>query len=99
MIPSDKDRPAHERLLLELTEEAYHIWRHNPVTAAYLLYLGDQIEAFRTASADLLEAGNLERPDVIRGRLMTLRELQNLSLDDIRNFYRQEEEAKDEPGK
>jgi hypothetical protein len=52
--------------------------------------LGDQIEAFRTAAADLLEAGALDsQKDVIRGRLMTLRELQSLSLGAIKNFYRQ----------
>jgi hypothetical protein len=91
-------RPPHESLLLELSEESFHLWRHNPVTAAYLRYLGDQVEAFRTAAADLLEAGNLDRSDVIRGRLMTLRELQNLSLDDIRNFYRHEDSEESHAG-
>ena len=85
-------RAAHEELLLELSEESYHVWRHSPVTAAYLRYLGDQVEAFRTAAADLLEAGGLApQADVIRGRLLTLRELQNLSLGDIHNFYRHED--------
>ena len=84
-------RPGHETLLLGLSEQEFQLWRHNPITAAYLRYLGDQIEAFRTAAADLLEAGNLDRSDVIRGRLLTLRELQNLSLDDVQNFYRHED--------
>lgn len=84
-------RPAHESLLLEISEETFHQFCHHPIMAAYLNYLGDQVEAFRTAAADLLEAGHLDRQaDVLRGRLLTLRELQNLSLDDIRNFYRQE---------
>jgi|HubBroStandDraft_3_1064219.scaffolds.fasta_scaffold15967_6 hypothetical protein len=83
-------RPAHESLLLQLTEQEYNLWRHHPITAAYLRYLGDQAEAFRTAAADLLEAGNLDDPSLIRGRILTLRELQSLSLDDIRNSYRQE---------
>ena len=87
-------RSSHEQLLLELSEEAYHLWRHSPITAAYLLYLGDQIEAFRTAAADLLEAGRLApQAEVIQGRILTLRELQNLSLDGIQNFYRQETQA------
>ena len=84
-------RPPHESLLLGLSEQEYMLWRHGPITAAYLLYMGDQIEAFRTAAMDLLESGTLgPQGEVIRGRLLTLRELQNLSLDDIRNFYRQE---------
>jgi hypothetical protein len=89
----ESTRPPHETLLLELIEQEYHQWRHHPITSAYLKYLGDQVEAFRTAAMDLLEAGHLDaQSDVIRGRILTLRELQNLSLDDIRNFYRQESE-------
>ena len=85
-------KPPHETLLLGLSEQEFQLFRHNPITAAYLLYLGDQVDAFRTAVGDLLEAGQLDRQaDVIRGRLLTLRELQNLALDDIRNFYRQPE--------
>jgi hypothetical protein len=91
-------RPPHESLLLELSEESFNLWRHNPITSAYLQYLGDQVEAFRMAAADLLEAGNLDNTDVIRGRLLTLRELQNLSLGDIRNFYRQEESEEKRDG-
>jgi hypothetical protein len=84
-------RPPHEQLLLEMSEQEYHLWRHNPITAAYLKYLDDQAEAFRTAAADLLEAGTLgAQADTIRGRILTLRELQTLSLGVIQNFYRQE---------
>ena len=87
-------RPEHETLLLGLSEEEFQLWRHNPITAAYLRYLGDQVEAFRTAAMDLLEAGKLApQSDVIRGRLLTLRELENLSLGDVQNFYRQEDKA------
>lgn len=85
-------RPPHESLLLGLSEQEYHLWRHNPLTAAYLLYLGDLADRFRASAADLLEAGTLaSQADVIRGRLLNLRELQNLPLDAIQNFYRQED--------
>ena len=74
-----------------MSEQEYHLWRHHPVTAAYLRYLQEQVDAFRTAAADLLEAGNLApQADTIRGRILTLRELQTLSLGVIQNFYRQE---------
>ena len=87
-------RPSHESLLIGLSEQEFQLWRHGPITAAYLLYLGDQVEAFRTAAADLLEAGNLApQADMIRGRILTLRELQTLSLDVIQNFYRHEDTA------
>ena len=71
-------QPPHENLLLDLSEQEFMLWRHNPITSAYLKYLEDQIEAFRFAAADLLEAGSLPpQAEVIRGRILTLRELQN----------------------
>jgi hypothetical protein len=77
----------------------YMLWRHNPLTSAYLQYLGDQIEAFRTAAIDLLEAGHLApQSETLRGRLLTLRELQNLALSDIHNFYRQPDTAGNDGG-
>lgn len=85
-------RPPHEALLLELSEQSFNLWRHNPITAAYLAYLGDQVEAFRTAAADLLELGTLSnQADVLRGRILTLRELHDLELGHIHNFYRKQE--------
>ena len=89
---NDASRLPHEQMLTALSEQEYNLWRHNPITSAYLLYLGDQAEAFRTAAADLLEAGTLApQADTIRGRILTLRELQTLSLDVMQNFYRHED--------
>lgn len=85
-------KPAHETLLLELSEQSFNLWRHSPITAAYLAYLGDQVEAFRTAAADLLEQGLLdEKANVLRGRILTLRELHDLELQHIHTFYRNQE--------
>ena len=92
MIPKDSLRPAHETLFLEMSAQEYHLWRHHPVTAAYLLYLNDLIGSFRESAADLLESGRLSpQADELKGRLLTLRELHSLDLGDICNFYRQEE--------
>ena len=92
MPKDDPSRPPHEQLLTALSDQEYQLWRHNPITDAYLKYLADQAEAFRTAAADLLESGNLaQQADMIRGRILTLRELQTLSLGVIQNFYRHEE--------
>lgn len=91
-------RAGHEALLIALSEQDFQLWRHHPITSAYLLYLGDQVEAFRTAAADLVEAGNLSNADLICGQIKTLRELQSLSLSDIHSFYRQEEGAGNDGG-
>lgn len=92
MMSLAKLRPPHETLFLEMSAQEYHQWRHHPVTAAYLLYLKDLVESFRTSAADLLEAGRLNpQADELKGRLLTLRELHSLDLGDICNFYRQED--------
>lgn len=94
------DRPAHEQLLMGLTEQDYNQWRHHPLTAAYLLYLADLRTSFRTSAADLLEAGRLApQADELRGRLLNLMELQELSLDAIQNFYRHEETEENDGSK
>lgn len=90
-------RPPHEELLLSLKDHDYQQWRHHPITSAYLRYLGDLRTSFRTSAADLLEAGRLApQADELRGRLLNLMELQELSLDAIQNFYRQEDTEEDD---
>ncbi len=88
------------RLVLEMSETEFNQWRHHPVTAEYLRFLADQADNFRAAAADLWELGRLSdsNPDpnvnssVLRGRMMTLRELHGLKLSDMQDFYRQEED-------
>lgn len=87
----------HESLLLEMSEQEFNLWKNNPVTRAYLGFLLDEVEAFRTTAMDLLEAGQLNgRADELKGRILTLRELATLKLSDIHGFYRQEAEGEAE---
>lgn len=81
-----------------MEDQEFNLWRHNPVTAAYLQYLADLRAALRTAASDLLEAGNLDKPDVIRGRLLILQELHDLTLADIHGFYRHEDTEGNDDG-
>jgi hypothetical protein len=85
-------KPPHETLLLELSEQSFGQWKHHPITSAYLSYLNDLIESFRTAAADMVENG-IDNPqaEVLRGRILTLRELHTLKLEHIQNFYRNQE--------
>lgn len=89
--------PPIKNLFLELSDESYHQWRHHPVTAAYLQFLEDQAANFREAAADLFESGVLDpqspnpniNANVIRGRILCLRELHALQLGSIQEFYGQ----------
>lgn len=98
--------PPHERLFREMTPEAYQTWRHNPITAAYLLFLRDLKEAFQQAAVDRWVGGNLHLEDddpnaaTLRGQIIALTDLCELQLGDIHSFYRHEvtqvENGKDE---
>lgn len=88
-------------LLLELKAQEWASWKHHPVTAAYLVFLGDQVENWRAAVTDMWETGHLDaladnpsmNPNVLRGRVLALRELLELELDAIQGFYGVEAEA------
>lgn len=87
--------PEPSEVLRDLTPQAFAQWKHHPVTAVYLKFLEDQAVNFRNAAADLWESGMLDpasanpnlNANVVRGRLLALRELHSLGLSDIRRFY------------
>lgn len=91
--------PSYRTLILDLGEEEFQQWRHHPVTAAFLHFLEDQADNFRTAAADLWEVGRLDpnnpngelNANVLRGRTLALRELSTLTLEEMRGFYQQSE--------
>lgn len=86
---------ARRQLFLDMSPTEFRMWQHNPITAAYLQYLDDVIANWRDLAADLLEAGAYRlgdphedrNPDVVRGQLVALRKLRQISLEDIQGFY------------
>jgi hypothetical protein len=83
------DQPPENPLFKELTEESYQTWRHHPVTAAYLRYLGDQVANYRLGHLQAYEAGttNEAQEHERRGRILVLEELQELELGAIKRLY------------
>ena len=89
-------------ILEEMNEETFQQWRHHPVTAAFLEFLGDQAMNFREVAMDLWEDGLLDpnspnpqiNANMVRGRVLTLRELQTVALEDIKTFYSQGDQEK-----
>ena len=85
-------------LLLDLKEADYAAWKHHPVTAAFLQFLGDQADNWRLAAMDMWENGRLDKDDpdtgrnanVLLGRVQALRELRDATLADIQAFYSQQ---------
>ena len=98
------DRP--DSVLLEIGEIEWMQWQHGPIAAAYLQFLEDQVAAFRTLAVELLEAGAFrlgdphedKNPDVVRGKIIALRDLRRITLREIQGFYGKElpEEAEAE---
>lgn len=89
--------------MLELSEQEFRMWQHSTITAAFLQFMDDQIAAFREIGMDLLEAGAFRQndphedrnPDVVRGKLLALKELRQISLDRIQGFYLDQQRAED----
>lgn len=111
MIEDEKINPSalaavRRQALLDMTATEFKLWQHNPVTAAYLQFQADLIDDWRRLAADLLEAGAFhlhdphedKNPDVVRGRILAVRNLHQIKLEDIQGFYGKEPPvSEDEP--
>jgi hypothetical protein len=62
----------------------------------FLRFLEDQLLFFRQAAADLVEAGNHTQLQELRGRILTMREMQGLTLAQLRQFYLPDEDTETE---
>lgn len=95
---------ARRRILAEMSSEAFRLWQHNPVTASFFQYLLDLVADFRSTAADLLENGLYtehaqhpdKNPDVVRGRILALRDLHQITLEDIQGLYGIEPHSQDD---
>lgn len=104
--PDHFERP--DCVLLEISSTEWALWQHNPITAAYLQFMEDQVAVWRELSADLLEAGAYRlndahedrNPDVMRGKLVALKQLRGITLEAIQGFYgkaRPQESEEEQP--
>lgn len=90
---------AKRQTILATSEQEWQMWRHNPITAAYLQFLADHVESARNLAADYVETGSLKELGSqdysslhrIRGEIMLLRQLHTLELGAIHRFYGKEE--------
>lgn len=93
--------------LCSISQTDFAQWQHHPVTAGFLQYMEDQIEFMRGAAADMLEDGMFvvghqhqdRNPDTLRGQIIMLRQLRNLTIDQIKSFYAPPEADVDETAK
>ena len=96
--------PEPETPYLDVSEMAFQQWRHHPLTAAFMRFMKDQADNWREGAMDLWEMGQLvsnhQHPDlnsdVIRGKVIALRELREIRLEQIQEFYRQQAQQTEE---
>ncbi len=80
-----------------MREQEFRLWQHEPITRAFLQYLDDQVANWRELAADIVEIGGFtagdrlegRNPDVVRGKIVALKELRRLTLAEIQDFYRE----------
>lgn len=84
--------------LFDLTETDYNMWRHHPVTMAYLDFLRDYREMLLKDTMSLWEGGTLKLADEQerRGRVLACSEMAELPFEAIRQFYEGEKESETE---
>jgi hypothetical protein len=89
---------AKRETMLGLSPQEFALWLHNPITAGFFQFMDDQIASWREMAADLVEAGAFtvgarsqdQNPDVVRGRIVALKELRQITVQTIQGAYGQE---------
>lgn len=78
--------PSNLENLRHLEDLDFQRWRHHPVTEVFLAFLKDQAEADRQTLLQLWAARNLDndKSAELRGRVLVLDELQELTLSSIK---------------
>lgn len=95
---------AHDRPPALRGAQEFMLWMHNPLTQAFFAFLGDQESNFKDAVTEMFIYGQVtdadpkpdKNPDVWRGRILTLRDLQRITLGQIAAFYREKAVADSE---
>ena len=98
---------AKRELVFEIDETQFQMWRHEPITAAFLQFLADQLQVWRELAGHCVEHGyfhahdsNEDRnPDVVRGKIIAFRDLHQIDLEGIQRFYRQDEPEEPQAGR
>ena len=96
----DQRNEPHVDLILALSEDEYNLWRHSPITAAFLKFLKDSASHLTDMiTANLLEQGEVDMRllSEARGRIWALTELTELPLGDMQRFYWNPSEGSHEP--
>lgn len=85
----------------DLTDVTFAQWKHHPVSAAFFRFMEDQRQNWKDGAMDRWENGLLDPADkredfnsnVVRGKVLALAEVGQISLRAIQEFYRAASEA------
>jgi hypothetical protein len=80
-----------------ISEQDYQLWRHHPVSKVVLQYLSDYREALRQVAMERWESGALQLIDEkeLRGRVLAVGDMIDLSHESMRSFYEGEKPESD----
>lgn len=76
-------------VVLDLSEEAFQQWRHQPVSQAFLLFLAHRSRQLRYEIAEAYLTNTMDRADAegLKGRIIECEDLCGVKLSDIQRFY------------
>ena len=78
-----------EQLLKELEESDFQSWKRHPISQLLFKFMADRAEDWMETAINKWQAGTmtLAEDHEFRHKIMMCQELNNLRLDDIKNFY------------
>lgn len=90
--------------MLNIGEQEFRLWQHSPITAGFFQFMIDQVAVWRELAADFVEAGAFtpgarpedQNPDVVRGKILAVRELHQITLQTIQGAYGKETPDEDQ---
>jgi hypothetical protein len=100
----------HREIIADLTEEEFTLWKHNPITAAFLAFLKDQAENWRDQIALIVEYGHFDNTSndetknlhIVRGKILAIdgadSGLLGLTVEAMQAFYADERQDRTPDG-
>jgi len=93
--PTEIRQPDPATALADITELTFNQWRHHPVTKVFLQFLAEQEENHWDVAKHLFligQGGDVKAQE-IRGRIMVLMELRDLTYPSMAQFYADKTDA------
>ena len=82
--------------MIDITREQYNLWKHDPVSKWFFDYLVNKRAFLKSAAIDIWMADPKMLSETVRGQVIELEEICDLSWEAIDSFYQERQEIHDD---